>query len=54
MLGGAATHEADGKISGFTYRAEMIDHPIPGRPNTAKYVYDTAGAYIQEVKAGRY
>ena len=51
---GAATHEADGKISGFTYRADMIDNPIPGRPNTARYVYDTASAYIREIKAGRY
>src|SRR4029450_140500 len=54
VLGGAATHEADGKISGFTYRADMIDSPIPGRPNLAKHAYDMAVAYIQEVKAGRY
>ncbi|MEA2640841.1 MAG: 3-methyl-2-oxobutanoate hydroxymethyltransferase [Chloroflexota bacterium] len=54
VLGGAATHEADGKISGFSYRSTMVNHPIPGRPNVAQYVYDTATAYIKEVKAGNY
>ena len=54
VLGGAATHEADGKIGGFSYRAETIDHPIPGRPNLAQALYDIASSYVQEIKAGRY
>lgn len=54
VMGGAATHEADGKISGFSYRADTIDRDTPGRVNVAKFVYDAAVAYIQEVKAGRY
>jgi 3-methyl-2-oxobutanoate hydroxymethyltransferase len=54
VMGGAATKEADGKIGGFSYRAETIDHDTPGRVNTAKFVYESALAYIGEVKAGRY
>jgi 3-methyl-2-oxobutanoate hydroxymethyltransferase len=54
VLGGAATHEADGKIGGFSYRAETIDHPTPGRPNLARALYDIAEEYIKEIKAGNY
>lgn len=54
VLGGAATHEADGKISGFSYRAENVDQDLGGRPNLAKLLYEGATAYIQEIKAGRY
>jgi len=54
VMGGAATHEADGKISGFSYRLENIDREIPGRPNVTKFVYESAVAYIKDVKAGNY
>jgi 3-methyl-2-oxobutanoate hydroxymethyltransferase len=54
VMGGSATHEADGKITNFSYRYESIDHPVPGRPNTAQLVYETAAAFIKRVKAGDY
>jgi 3-methyl-2-oxobutanoate hydroxymethyltransferase len=55
VMGGAATKEADGKISGFSYRADTIGVKMaPGRVNTAQFVYDSAVAYIGEVKAGNY
>ena len=55
VLGGAATHEADGKISGFSYRFETIDRDTPpGRPNVARMVYEAAASYIKNVKSGNY
>lgn len=55
VMGGAATKEADGKISGFSYRADTIGQQLPpGRVNTAQMIYDAAVGYIGEVKAGRY
>jgi 3-methyl-2-oxobutanoate hydroxymethyltransferase len=54
VLGGAATHEADGKIGGLYYRVDQLEGDRPGRPNLAKYLYDGATAYFQDIKAGRY
>jgi 3-methyl-2-oxobutanoate hydroxymethyltransferase len=55
VMGGAATKEADGKISGFSYRADNIGQQLPpNRVNTAQLVYDAASAYIKQVKDGNY
>lgn len=54
VLGGAATHEADGKIGGMYYRVDQLEEGRPGRPNLAKYLYDGAIAYFQDIKAGKF
>jgi len=54
VLGGAATHEADGKIGGLYYRVDQVEEGRPGRPNLAKYLFDGASAYFEELKAGRF
>jgi 3-methyl-2-oxobutanoate hydroxymethyltransferase len=54
VLGGAATHEADGKIGGMYYRVDQIEEGRPGRPNLARYLYDGATTYFAAIKAGRF
>jgi ketopantoate hydroxymethyltransferase len=55
VMGGAATKEADGKIAGFSYRADNIGVTLPpGRVNSAQLIYDAAAEYIKQVKASNY
>jgi 3-methyl-2-oxobutanoate hydroxymethyltransferase len=57
VLGGSTTAgpEADGRISGFTYRASAIDgiNP-PGRGgDVARLIFQLARQYVEDVRAGR-
>lgn len=57
VLGGSSTAgpEADGRISGFTYRAEAIDRAdSPGRGgDVARLILQLAKQYIEDVRAAR-
>jgi 3-methyl-2-oxobutanoate hydroxymethyltransferase len=54
VLGGQAGPEADGRISGFTARANGIDRPEDGRPNAGRYIYDAVMAAVEATRAGRF
>ncbi len=54
VIGGQATPDADGKITGFSPRAENIGRDTGGRANTGQYIYDAAVAMIGNIKEGRY
>ncbi|MBM2811871.1 MAG: 3-methyl-2-oxobutanoate hydroxymethyltransferase [Chloroflexi bacterium] len=56
VLGGssAAGPEADGRISGFTYRAAQIDRPGPGHGgDVAALIYKLAQQYVEDVRAAK-
>jgi 3-methyl-2-oxobutanoate hydroxymethyltransferase len=57
VLGGSSTAgpEADGRISGFTYRASAIDEQNSrGRgSDVARLIFQLAQQYVEDVRAGR-
>ncbi len=57
VLGGSSTAgpEADGRISGFTYRATALDGGAPrGRGNdVARLIFQLAQQYVDDVRAAR-
>lgn len=56
VLGGssAAGPEADGRISGFTYRAEQIDGAGPGHGgDVAKLIFKLGQEYVANVRAAK-
>jgi 3-methyl-2-oxobutanoate hydroxymethyltransferase len=54
VIGGQATPEADGKISGLSPRSENIGQAVRGRANVAQYIYDEAQALIANIRGGNY
>ncbi len=54
VIGGQATPEADGRITGFAPRAEDIGRELRGRANVGQFVYDSAVEAIGNIKAGNY
>lgn len=54
VIGGQATPEADGKISGLSPRSENIGQQVRGRANVAQYIYDQALDLIGNIREGNY
>ena len=54
VIGGQATPEADGKISGLSPRSENIGQEVRGRANVAQFIYDQAQDLIGNIRAGKY
>ncbi len=54
VLGGQAGAEADGRIMGFTPRANAIDRPDDGRLNPAKFIYEGVLAALEATRAGKF
>ena len=54
VIGGQATKEADGRITGFSPRAENIGRDMGSRANTAQYIYDEAVKAIGNIRAGNF
>jgi 3-methyl-2-oxobutanoate hydroxymethyltransferase len=54
VIGGAATREADGKITNVTPRAEDVGRDTPGRANSGQTVYEIAVALANRIRAGDY
>ena len=54
VLGGQAGAEADGRIMGFTPRANGIDRPDDGRFNAGKLIYEGVLAAVEATRAGNF
>ncbi len=54
VIGGQATPEANGRITGFSPRSENIGVDTGARANVAQFIYDSAVTAIGKIRAGQY